>query len=235
MARRRMFTAELIESDRFSELPVNVQMLYVYMGVNADDEGFVSSPKRMARFYDCPEGLAELEKQGFIITFESGVVVLVDWYINNTIRKDRSIATIHQAERQRLAVVDGRYVLSETDCQPLDNQAATQNISEKNITENNRIGQNSPDQSACGGFGDPTVAAPHRHEEDCMTSEEYIAPNPQEVYDYCQDNGLGNISAMDFWSYYDFKSWKDEMGLPIRDWRALVRTWNSRAIELSSA
>lgn len=148
MARRRMFTVELMDSDRFSDLPVNVQMLYIYMSTHADDEGFVSGGRRMARLYNCPEGLEQLEQADFIIRFPSGVLAVTDWFINNTIRKDRSMPTIYQAERRCLSIQNDRYVLMATNCQPddnqmtttcqpNDNQVATQNRIEENRTEDN--------------------------------------------------------------------------------------------------
>lgn len=147
MARRRMFTAEMMDSDRFSDLPVNAQMLYIYMSVHADDEGFVSGGRRMARLYDCPEGLDLLEQTGFIIRFPSGVLAITDWYINNTIRKDRSLATIYRAERDLLQLENGRYVLSDTACQPNANQAATQNRIEQNRTEQSIVEQSREEQN----------------------------------------------------------------------------------------
>ncbi len=240
MARRRMFTVELMDSDRFSDLPANVQMLYIYMSVHADDEGFVSGGRRMAKLYNCPEGLELLEQAGFIIRFPSGVLVITDWYINNTIRKDRSMATIYQAERNLLHLENDRYVLTETNCQPSDNQMTTtcqpnanqvatqnrieenreeENREEKNRKENNRIDHNSTDQSTGGQSSQPA--------EDEKTYDENTYPKLWDIFNYCTDNNLKNVDSVYFWSHYNARNWLDEQGNPIRDWRALIRKWNT--------
>ena len=168
MARRRMFSVELIDSDRFMDLSAQTQMLYMYLCIHADDEGFVSSGRRMARLYGGVEQLDLLEEQSFIIRFDSGVLVITDWYLNNTVRKDRSVQTVFRQERSRLLLQDGRYVLQQeqnlqtdgrseamktawkpednqltTDCQPNDNQLTTNcQPSDNHLATQNRIEQN---------------------------------------------------------------------------------------------
>ena len=214
MARKRMFTVELVDSDRFGDLPANVQMLYMYMSIHADDEGFVSGGRRMARLYDCPEGLDLLEQAGFIIRFPSGVLVIVDWYLNNTIRKDRSLATVYQAERDQLVLENDRYIFMDAACQPNANQVATQNRIEENRIEKNRIEQNREDNAAGA-------------DADCYEEEPaYEKPTATQVYEYCQANRLDNIDIASFWNYYNVRGWTDDTQTPIRDWKALVRKWN---------
>ena len=135
MARRRMFTAELIDSDNFTDMSVQAQMLYICLSVHADDEGFLSSAKRLSAPYGGEQSLRELDGAGFIIRFESGVLAITDWHLQNTIRKDRSVGTTHQTERQKVTIIDGKYMLCEenaagdnqvtTICQPNDNQVTT--------------------------------------------------------------------------------------------------------------
>lgn len=45
MAERRMFSKTIINSDLFLDLPSSAQNLYFHLSLNADDEGFVNSPK----------------------------------------------------------------------------------------------------------------------------------------------------------------------------------------------
>ena len=62
--------------------------------MKADDDGFISSPKQITRMVGAAEDdLKLLAAKGFIIPFESGVVVISDWKINNLIRKDRYTPT----------------------------------------------------------------------------------------------------------------------------------------------
>lgn len=45
MATRRMFSKEVMDSDTFIDMTTNAKLLYVYLNLNADDEGFISNPK----------------------------------------------------------------------------------------------------------------------------------------------------------------------------------------------
>ena len=46
MARRRMFSLDVVDTDRFLDMPSSTQALYFHLGMRADDDGFVASPKR---------------------------------------------------------------------------------------------------------------------------------------------------------------------------------------------
>ena len=47
MAKRRMFSLDVVDTDSFLDLPASSQSLYFHLGMRADDDGFVSSPKRI--------------------------------------------------------------------------------------------------------------------------------------------------------------------------------------------
>lgn len=125
MANRRMFSADVVCTDRFVEMPSSTQALYFQLGMKADDDGFISSPRQITRMVGAAEDdLKLLAAKGFIIPFESGVVVISDWKINNLIRKDRYTPTRCLDEMKQLSVFDDKYLLS-LDYQPVDNQVAT--------------------------------------------------------------------------------------------------------------
>ena len=46
MARRRMFSLDVVDTDRFLDMPSSTQALYFHLGMRADDDGFVASPKQ---------------------------------------------------------------------------------------------------------------------------------------------------------------------------------------------
>lgn len=95
---KRMFSYQIVESDAFLDIPLSSQGLYFHLSMQADDYGFVS-PKRVMRMIGANEDdLKVLLSKRFILGFESGVVVLKHWLINNTIRKDRSHDTTYQKE-----------------------------------------------------------------------------------------------------------------------------------------
>lgn len=47
MASRRMFSKDVVCSDRFLDMPASAQALYFQYGLEADDDGFVSAPKKI--------------------------------------------------------------------------------------------------------------------------------------------------------------------------------------------
>ena len=46
MAKRRMFSLDVVDTDRFLDMPATTQNLYFHLGMRADDDGFVGSPAR---------------------------------------------------------------------------------------------------------------------------------------------------------------------------------------------
>ena len=107
MANRRMFSLSVIDTDKFLDMPVSSQLLYFHLGMRADDDGFVSSPKRIARTTNCgDDDLRILATKGYIIPFESGVVVIRHWRQNNQLRSDRYRETVCKNEKATLSIID---------------------------------------------------------------------------------------------------------------------------------
>ena len=83
MAQKRMFDKSIIETDEFLDMGMPTKALYFLLGMEADDEGFVS-PKRVMRIYGGnDDDLKVLIAKKFVIKFESGVVVITHWTKNN--------------------------------------------------------------------------------------------------------------------------------------------------------
>ena len=122
MAQRRMFSLAVCDTDRFLELPASTQNLYFHLGLRADDDGFVASPKRITSLCGCnPDDLRLLAGKGFIVPFESGICVIKDWRVNNSIRADRYTPTIYTQEKALLLEQNAHDNQTTTVCQPNDN------------------------------------------------------------------------------------------------------------------
>ncbi len=105
MAERRMFTKKIIDSDAFLDMPLSTQALYFHLGMRADDEGFINSPKKIQRMIGATDDdMKLLLAKRFIIAFESGVVVIKHWKMHNYIQADRFKPTQYTEERRRLVV-----------------------------------------------------------------------------------------------------------------------------------
>lgn len=129
MANKRMFSIDIVETDAFLELPSKSQLLYFHLGMRADDDGFVSSPRTIMRTTGCTaRDLKRLEAAGYVISFDSGVLVVTDWKINNTLKNDRHHKTVFQNEFSLLKEsTSKRYILSNsgTIAEPDRNQNGT--------------------------------------------------------------------------------------------------------------
>lgn len=105
MAEKRMFSQKIVTSDAFLDMPMSARCLYFMLGMSADDDGFVGNPKSIMRQCGCSmEDLELLMENRFILGFESGVVAIKHWRINNTIRCDRYHATTYVKEMSSLIV-----------------------------------------------------------------------------------------------------------------------------------
>ena len=126
MARRRMFSLDVVDTDRFLDMPTSAQNLYYSLGMRADDDGFVSNPKRIAASCgSCIDDLRLLITKDYIIPFDSGVIVITDWKVNNQIKSDRYKPTQYTVEKAQLRTDPaGRYI-SGTKMEPVWNQDGT--------------------------------------------------------------------------------------------------------------
>ena len=134
MASRRMISAAVFSSDKFMDMQPVTQLLYLQIGLNADDDGFTNRINAIRRMVGATqENVNELIDAGFIYIFDSGVTVDMLWNVNNSVRKDRYHQTVYQEEYALLTLdTDGRYVFKPSDNQmdtsgiPSDNQMDTE-------------------------------------------------------------------------------------------------------------
>lgn len=105
MAQKRMFDKTITNSDDFLEMPDSSQNLYFHLSMNADDDGFVNNWKSIMRMTGHKEDdLKVLTAKQFIIPFDSGVIVIRHWRINNYLRNDRYVATKFKDEMSKLTI-----------------------------------------------------------------------------------------------------------------------------------
>lgn len=108
VASRRMFSRDVLGSDAFAELPFEAQALYVQLSLDADDWGFVTSPKRVQRSMGASKrALDALTSAGFVLAFGSGAVAIAHWWANNSIAESRRKPTRCAAELAALRLTEG--------------------------------------------------------------------------------------------------------------------------------
>jgi hypothetical protein len=100
-----MFSMKIIDTDAFLEMPLSTQALYFHLAMRADDDGFISNPRKIAKMLGTGEDEYKvLIAKKFILPFENGVCVIKHWLIHNAIRSDRYSETQWIEEKSKLQI-----------------------------------------------------------------------------------------------------------------------------------
>lgn len=211
MAEKRMFAKSIVLTDAFLDMPMSARCLYFTLGMLADDDGFVGSPKSIMRQCGASQDdLAVLLSKRFVLGFDSGVLVIKHWRINNYLQASRHHPTNYQEELATLMMDEkGAYTEANKNlCLTYDEQLLNNCIQDVDIDKNS-IEENSIDKSSKeekrGRFAPPSV---------------------EEVRSYCQERN-NSIDPEAFVDFYSAKGWKVGNN-PMKDWKAAVRTWERR-------
>ena len=199
MAEKRMFSQQIIDSDAFLEMPLSTQALYFHLSMRADDDGFVDNPKKIQRMVSASgDDLKLLIAKRYILTFDSGVIVIKHWRIHNTLRNDRYKETVYLEEKATLTIKE--------------NKAYT----EKNKPEELGIPN--------GNQMEPQISIDKNSIDKInKKSSHFVPPTLEEVQAYCKERN-NCVDAERFIDFYSSKGWmigKSKM----KDWKASVRTW----------
>jgi hypothetical protein len=205
MAERRMFAKSIVLSDAFLDMPMSARCLYFTLGMLADDDGFIGNPKSIMR--QCgssQDDMVMLLQKRFILAFDSGVIVIKHWRMNNYLQNDRHKSTTYLEELETLQIDNkGAYTEKEkamyTEC--------IQNV----YTGKDSIDKDSIDKVSIG-------------KDICMAkSKRFVPPTVEEIKEYCLERN-NNVDPQRFYDFYEAKGWyvgKNKM----KDWKAAVRTW----------
>ena len=195
MAERRMFAKTIVLSDAFLDMPLSARCLYFTLGMFADDDGFVGSPKGIMRQCGASQDdMKILLEKRFILGFESGVIVIKHWRINNYLRNDRYQSTTYIEEKESLI------------------------LNEKNAyTEKEK-------SSGIPIIGIPSIGKDSIGKDSIdKNNKRFTPPTIEEVRTYCKERE-NSVDPESFVNFYESKGWyvgKNKM----KDWRAAVRTW----------
>ena len=205
MAERRMFAKTIIDSDAFLDMPISARLLYYDLGMRADDDGFVNSPKKIMKMIGATnDDMNILILRKFVIAFESGVIVIKHWRINNYLRSDRYHKTLYVKEKEQLEIDDkGNYhTRSDVGIPKIESGIPSTVDLGKDSIGKDRLGKDSIESSSAKRFTPPTV---------------------EEVRAYCNEKGYA-VDPERFVDFYASKGWmvgKSKM----KDWKASVRNW----------
>lgn len=205
MARRRMFSLDVVDTDRFLDMPSSTQALYFHLGMRADDDGFVASPKRTAAMCGCSaDDLNLLAAKGFVRPFESGVLVIVDWRKNNQIRPDRYTPTQFLDEKAQLGI-------------PAVNQSTYRRVPQVSIDKDRT----------------DKVSIKRERKADKPPRPRFTPPSEEEAITYFCGQGSSATEAKSFVDYFTANGWKVGGRACMKDWQAAARNWIRRAEQYS--
>ena len=211
MAEKRMFSKEIIDSDAFLDMPSSTQNLYFHLGMRADDDGFINSPNKIMNICKASKNDMDLLiVKNYVIPFESGVLVIKHWRINNYLRTDRYKPTNYQDEYKQLSVKENGSYQKKVGI-PMVDQMETQYSIEKNSIDKVSLEEESQQ------VGTPS------------SSKRFVKPTIEEVAEYCKERKNG-IDAEHFWHFYENKKWKVGKET-MSNWKSCVITWEKRKKE----
>ena len=204
-----MFSKKITESDAFLDMPASTQNLYFHLSMNADDEGFVDKTKSIMRMIGArDDDMKMLICKAFVIPFESGVIVIKHWKMNNYLRKDRFTPTAYIEEKKQLIEKEnGSYTLKSQNNLgiPTVDQTDTEYSIDKNRLDKNSI--------------EYRVEEPPKEK-----AKRFVPPTLEEVKAYITEKNY-NVDPVKFWNFYESKGWyvgKNKM----KNWKSCVVTWN---------
>lgn len=102
-----MFSMKIVDSDAFMDMSQTAQLLYFHLSMRADDDGFIGNPKKIMRMIGVnDDDMRVLLGKRFLLTFDSGIIVIKHWRIHNLIRGDRYTETTYKDEKKSLGLND---------------------------------------------------------------------------------------------------------------------------------
>ncbi|BDX42704.1 MULTISPECIES: hypothetical protein [Enterococcus] len=96
MAEKRMLSKSFLFDSKFMTMPDSAQVLYVYLNVNADDDGIIDSYSIIKMLGSKEDDLKILQAKGYIVPIDDYLVFLPDWLQNQSLRIDRYRPSMHR-------------------------------------------------------------------------------------------------------------------------------------------
>ena len=117
MAKRRMLSIPIIETDSFYGLSTPAQALYLHLNLNADDDGVVDKVRLVVKMMNINRKYyKELIDGGYILDLSDGIAVITHWLLHNQIKKDRYVPGEHRDLIETNLKIEGfRYTKASAD------------------------------------------------------------------------------------------------------------------------
>ena len=107
---RRCLESKILNSDKFTNLPITSQILYIFLNLEADNYGFIGNTKNIIKQINgaSSNDLENLIEEGFILKLSKDVFCITHWFIHN--KEDKRLEPIFQ-EYNLVEIKNKQYVL----------------------------------------------------------------------------------------------------------------------------
>ena len=218
MAERRMFAKSIVLSDAFLDMPMSARCLYFTLGMFADDDGFVGSPKAIMRQCGASEDdMRILTGKKYVLGFASGVIVIKHWRLNNYLRNDRHVQTTYTEELSTLGIDDkGAYTQNIDKMEVLPAGIPTDNQVVDTWYTQDSIGKDSIDNNIYSRAEDSPTA--HPDQNDVNEVVDYLNTAAGTSYKKNTPKTVRNIKARlkEGFTVEDFKTVIDKK---VKEWK----------------
>ena len=242
MAEKRMFSSNVIDSDAFLDMSPTARLLYYDMGMRADDDGFIDSPKKIMRIIGASDSdLKELIDNGFVLRFESGVIVIRHWYVNNRVRRDTYHETIYTEEKSMLLLEKNNvYQLrndSVTDTLQTRDEIGSQNRVDKSRLEKDRLGKDRLDESCACESKTENLAESGQPSQESPVVYFPTKFGEQPIYQKDVDDltRLFNGSVDVRNEILSCKAYYSDKPESVSSWQSAVKVWINRTINFNNS
>lgn len=190
-----MFSKEIVGSDAFQDMPASSQLLYFHLGMEADDDGFIANPKKIARSIGMAEDdMKILIAKRFVLLFQSGVLVIKHHRINNNWDKYNCKRTIYIEEFNQLYIKPNKaYTMDKTQGISVQSENRLKAVFriEENRREEKRIEEKKEEESQNKNFA-PRSLSKKEKQETPMVLNQFV--------EWCKKSTQRHIQIIGEWA-----------------------------------
>lgn len=218
-----MFALKIVDSDAFIDMPDSAQNLYFHLAMRADDDGFISNPRKVMRMINASDdNLKILLAKRFLLSFDTGIVVIKHWRLHNYIAKDRYTETIYKEEKEKLFVKANGAYTDHPEPVAIPYTGCIQDDDTGKVSEGkDRLDKDSKEE---------TPDKPAIPEKPKRSNNTFIPPTHDEIEKYVIEKQLC-IDPSKFIDWYSKTDWKDNQGKQVKNWKNKLINWDSREKE----
>lgn len=232
-----MFSMQIVDSDAFLDMPLSAQCLYFHLNMRADDDGFVSNPKRIAKLISAADDdLKILMAKNFVLTFDTGVMVIKHWRMHNTLSSGRYKETPYTEEKALLLLKEnGAYSFHEG--YPIDDSHQVElgmRLSAKQIESRRRKSDEQVTNTDKIRLDKNSIDKSSRKPLKTLEDDKPGIPDDDEIVEFFAKRNMIEY-AQEFRNMMKRYDWKDQYGQPFQSWKAVAAKFIDKQKNIKNA